>query len=413
MSKDNIIVGIDVGSSNIRAVIAQDLPDLEFPRVIGVGVVPSFGIRRGVIVDPEEVNKVIDEAVEKSERMAGTTVRNANVSIGGIEIGFQNSKGVIAVGRADGEVIEDDLVRALKEAQVVSLPLNKEIIHVVPKNYRLDDQENIKNPLGMKGVRMEVNALIIEGSSSHVKNIGKCINHSGIEINSLILEPLAAAKSVLNKKQKELGVVLVNMGGGTTSLAVFEEGDLLHTAVLPVGSGHVTNDIAIGLRTTVDVAEKIKLEYGCAISKEVNKKEEIDLSQVDSHESGFVSLHHVAEIMEARLEEIFNLVNKELKLIGKSGLLPAGIVLTGGGAKVPQISELAKSIIGLPAQVGFPINLGGMMDKVDDPSFATVIGLILWEKEARQNSGSISQTVSKTTGDTVKRIKKWIEKFLP
>jgi cell division protein FtsA len=413
MSKDNIIVGIDVGSSNIRAVIAQDLPDLEFPRVIGVGVVPSSGIRRGVIVDPEEVNKVIDEAVEKSERMAGATVRNANVSIGGIEIGFQNSKGVIAVGRADGEVIEDDLVRALEEAQVVNLPLNKEIIHVVPKNYRLDDQENIKNPLGMKGVRMEVNALIIEGSSSHVKNIGKCINHSGIEINSLIIEPLAAAKSVLNKKQKELGVVLVNMGGGTTSLVVFEEGDLLHTAVLPVGSGHVTNDIAIGLRTTVDVAEKIKLEYGCAISKEVNKKEEIDLSQIDSHESGFVSLHHVSEIMEARLEEIFNLVNKELKSIGKAGLLPAGIVLTGGGAKVPQISELAKSVIGLPAQVGFPVNLGGMMDKVDDPSFATVIGLILWEKEARQNSGSIGQTVSKKTGDTVKRIKKWIEKFLP
>jgi cell division protein FtsA len=413
MSKDNIIVGIDVGSSNIRAVIAQDLPDLEFPRVIGVGVVPSFGIRKGVIVDPEEVNKIIDEAVEKSERMAGTTVREANVSIGGIEIGFQNSKGIIAVGRADGEVTEDDLVRALEEAQVVSLPLNKEIIHVVPKNYRLDDQENIKNPLGMKGVRMEVNALIIEGSSAHVKNIGKCINHSGIEINSLILEPLAAAKSVLNKKQKELGVVLVNMGGGTTSLAVFEEGDLLHTAVLPIGSGHVTNDIAIGLRTTVDVAEKIKLEYGCAISKEVNKKEEIDLSQVDSSESGFVSRFHVTEIIEARLEEIFNLVNKELKAIGKSGLLPAGIVLTGGGAKVPQISELAKSVIGLPAQVGFPVNLGGMMDKVDDPSFATVIGLILWEKEARQNSSGITQTVAKTTGDTVKKIKKWVEKFLP
>ena len=318
MSKDNIIVGIDVGSANIRTVIAQSFSDVEIPRIIGVGTVPSSGIRRGVISDVEEVVKNVNESVEKAERMAGLTVKNANINIGGTEISFQNSKGVIAVGRADGEVTEDDLERVIMEAQNVMLPLNKEIIYVIPKSYRLDDQENINDPLGMRGVRLEMNALVIE-CSSH-KNLTKCIHQSGIDINEIILEPLAAAASVLAKKQKELGVVLIDIGGGTTGISVFEDGDLIHTSVLPVGAGHITNDIAIGLRTSIDVAEKVKLEFGSAVPGDVNKKEEIDLSQVDSQESGSVSRFHVAEIIEARLEEIFGMVNQELKNIGKAGL---------------------------------------------------------------------------------------------
>jgi len=419
MGKNNIIVGIDIGSANIRTVIAQDLPELEYPRVIGVGVVPSFGIRRGVIVDTDEVTKLINESVEKAERMAGVTIKEAIVSIGGTEISFQGAKGVIAVGKADGEVTEDDINRVIADAQNVALPLNKEIIHIIPKAYRLDDQQNIKDPIGMKGVRLEVDALVIEGSTSHVRNLTKCINQAGIEITELVLEPLAAAKSVLNKKQRENGVALVNLGGGTTSIAVFEETDLLHVAVLPIGAGHVTNDIAIGLRTSVEVAEKIKLEYGSAISKEIGKKEEIDLSKIDSQELGFISRHHVAEIMEARLEEIFALVAKELKSIGKDGLLPSGVVIAGGGSKIPQIVELTKGIVSLPTQLGFPVNLGGMMDKVDDPSFATVAGLILWEKEQRQHAGGgfgggkIIGNFSSGAEDTVKKMRKWVEKFLP
>lgn len=419
MGKNNVIVGITIGSSNIRTVIAQDLPELEFPRVIGVGVVPSFGMRRGVIIDVDEVAKLVDESGQKSERMAGLAFKEAVVGIGGTEISFQNSKGVVAVGKADGEVTEDDTSRVINEAQFINIPLNKEIIHIIPKTYRLDDQQNIKDPIGMRGVRLEVDALIIEGSSTHIKNITKCFNKANIEITELVLEPLADAKAVLNKKQKELGVALVNIGGGTTSICVFEESELIYAAILPIGAGHVTNDLAIGLRTSIEVAEKIKLEYGSALAKEISKKEEIDLSQVDSQELGFVSHHHVVEIIEARLEEIFTLVNKELKGIGKDGLLPAGIVLTGGGAKMPQIVDLAKQIIGLPAQIGFPVNLGGMMDKVDDPSFSTVIGLIMWEKEQRNLSRGGFQgknflgNISSGAGISIKTLRRLLEKFLP
>lgn len=417
MAKENIIVGIDVGTSNVRTVIAQSFSDVEIPRIIGVGEASSAGIRRGIITDIEEVTKNINESVEKAERMAGLTVKGARINIGGTEISFQNSKGIIAVGRADGEVTEDDLERAVIEAQNVVLPLNKEIIYVIPQNYRLDDQENIKDPLGMRGVRLEMNALVIECSSSQVKNLTKCIHQSGIDIEEVVLEPLAAANSVLNKKQKELGTVLVNIGGGTTSIAVFEDGDLLHTAVLPIGAGHITNDIAIGLRTSIEVAEKVKLEFGSAISEEISKKEEIDLSAVDSQESGFVSRFHVSEIIEARLEEIFTMINKELKKIGKLGLLPAGAIITGGGANLPQIVDLAKKVLGLPAQIGFPINLGGMMNKVDNPSFSTVIGLIVWNEEKKSNSRRNSKKkineFANSTEETVKKMRKWMEKFLP
>lgn len=417
MSKENIIVGIDIGSSSIKTVIAQDFEDVEVPRVIGVGVASSSGIRRGSISDSSEVIKNINESVEKAERMAGITVKSANVNIGGAEVDFQNSKGVIAIGRADGEVTEDDIRRVIIEAQNVALPLNREIIYVVPQNYRLDDQENIRDPMGMKGVRLEMNALVIECSSNQIKNLTKCVRQSGIDINEVVLEPLAAGIAVLNRKQKELGVVLINIGGGTTSIAVFEDGDLLHTTVLPVGAGHITNDIAIGLRTSIDIAEKVKLEFGSAFPEEVGKKEEIDLSQIDSQESGVVSRHHVAEIIEARAEEIFTMAQKELKKIGKAGLLPSGAVITGGGARMPQIVELAKDILGLPAQVGFPINLGGMMNKVDDPSFSTVIGLVLWNEG--QKSGSqkrpkkILSGISQNTEETVKKMRRWVEKFLP
>jgi cell division protein FtsA len=419
-NNSNIIVGIDVGSSNVRSVIAEQVKGEENLRVIGVGSAPSVGMRRGVIIDVDDVANAISKSVEEAEHMSGISVKSAILNIGGCEIGFQNSKGVVAVGKADGEVMEDDINRVITEAQVISLPMNKEVIHVIAKKYRLDDQDNIKDPLGMKGVRLEVEALVIEGSSVHIKNIGKCIYQTNIEIEDLVLEPLASAKSVLTKKQKELGVVLVDIGGGTTSLAVYEEGDLVHATILPVGAGHVTNDIAIGLRTSIEVAEKIKLEYGSALAKDVSKKDGIDLAQIDSKEEGVVSRHHVAEIIEARLEEIFSLVQKELKSIGKAGLLPSGVVLAGGGSKMTNITELAKDVLGLPVQIGFPSGFRGILDKVDDPSFATVSGLILWKKQQESSqiggglfSGKTLDSFTHVTNKTVSKFKSLFKKFLP
>jgi cell division protein FtsA len=418
MSRESIIVGIDIGSSNIRTIITQNNHD-EPPQVIGVGVAPSFGVRRGVISDAEEAIKVINESLEKAERMAGIKIRKAVASVGGSDINFQEAKGVVAVGKADGEVTENDVQRVLNEVQQAPLPLNREIIHIIPRGYRLDDQENIKDPVGMKGVRLEVSALLIEGSANQIRSAIKTIEQLNVEVDDIVLEPLAAAKSVLGKRQKELGVVLINIGGGTTSVAVFEEGELIHTAILPIGAGHITNDIAIGLRTSIEVAEKVKLEYGCALPEEIGKKEEIDLSAVDSREEGLVSRYHVSEIIEARLEEIFKLTNKELAGIKRAGLLPAGAMLTGGGAKMPYIAEVAKKILGLPTQIGSPENLGGMLNEVDDPSFATAVGLILWTREQENFSRGgftgvrVIDNFSRSAEYTLDKVRKWLGKFLP
>jgi cell division protein FtsA len=385
-----------------------------------VGVSESSGIRKGIVVDLEEAIKSINESVEKAERNSGKTVEKAVVNLGGHHINSQDSKGVIAIGRADGEVTEDDIARVINAAQAISIPSNKEIIHVIAKTYSLDDQKGIKDPLGMNGVRLEVDAMIIEGSTPYVRNLMKCFEQAGIEVENFVLSPLAAAKATLSKRQKELGVALVDIGGGTTSLAVYEENDLLHTAVLSIGGGHITNDIAIGLRTSIDVAEKVKLEFGNALPKEIGKKEDINLSAIDASEEGMVSRHHVAEIIEARLEEIFSLVNKELKLIGREKLLPAGVVLTGGTAKLPGAVDLAKNVLSLPAQTGFPEALGGLVDKVDDPSFATVVGLILWGMEnspyAKKGFIEGNRIVSSLTGgvsNSIGSMRKWFGKFLP
>ncbi len=416
MSKKDIVCGIDVGSSSIRTIIAQIIPTEEKPRIIGVGVAPSFGVRRGIIVDIEETTKAISESLEEAERIAGVTIDQAVVSIGGNHISSQNSKGVIAIGRADGEVIEEDIERVISAAQAISVPSNKEIIHIISKSYSLDEQTNIKDPLGMNGIRLEVEALIIEGSTPHIKNLTKCFDQLRIGIENFVLTSLASARSILTKRQKELGVVLVDIGGGTTSISAFEENDLLLTSVVPVGGSHITNDIAIGLRTSIDVAEKVKLEFGNAMPKEISKKEDINLAEIDSNEEGTVSRYHVAEIIEARLEEIFTLVNKELKAIKRDGLLPAGVVLTGGTAKLPGAVDLAKNIFGLPAQTGFPVTLGGLVDKVDEPSFATAIGLLIWGIE-NASAGIKNKTRSDFIGLNLEKVtnktKKWLGKFLP
>lgn len=414
-----MLTGIDIGSSKVRTVIAQIVSEEEKPRIIGVGVSDSEGLRKGIISDLEEAARSIHDSVEKAEMNAGVKIGKAIINVGGNHIASQNSKGVVAVGRADGEVAEDDVERVINAAQAISVPANKEILHIVPRDYTLDEQKNIKDPIGMNGVRLEVDALIIQGSTPFLKNLTKSMEQADVEISEMVLSPLAAARAVLTKRQKELGVVLIDIGAGTTSLAVFEENDLLYTSVLPVGGGHITNDIAIGLRTSIDVAEKVKLEYGNALSREIGKKDDVNLAEIDPSEEGMVSRYHICEIIEARLEEIFMMVNKELKKIEKEKLLPAGAVLVGGTAKLPGIVDLAKNVLGLPAQTGFPMPLGGLVDKVDDPSFATVVGLVEWglnntqtemSGRAKKKSGG---KISGNIGESIGHMKKWLEKFLP
>lgn len=419
MSQNDIIIGVDIGSSNVRTIIAQVFPEEEMPRIIGVGTAESVGIRKGVVVDLEEALGSVQKSKEKAEISCGFKVDHAIVSLGGSQITSQNSKGVIAIGRADGEVAEDDVMRVINAAQAISVPPNKEIIHVIARSYSLDDQKNIKDPIGMNGVRLEVDTMIVEGPTPAIRNLAKCFEQADIEMDDFVLAPLAASKAVLSKRQKELGVILIDIGGGTTSVAVFEENNLLHISILPVGGNNITNDIAIGLRTSIEVAEKVKLEYGSALPNEVNKKEDINLAEIDVNEEGLVSRHHVAEIIEARLEEIFSMVNKELKTIGRDKLLPAGIILTGGTAKISGSVDLAKNILALPAQTGFPLQMGGLVDKIDDPAFATVAGLILWGLEnsiAKRGLGAGNRfvdNISTGIGSSVTSMKRWLGKFLP
>ncbi|MFH1111885.1 MAG: cell division protein FtsA [Patescibacteria group bacterium] len=412
MSVSDLITGLDIGSTTIRAVVAQSNGGGQL-QIIGLSEIPSQGIHKGVVTSIEDAVSAISSVWEKIERMTGTPVEHAWVSINGSHILAQSSHGVIAVSKADGEIKEEDVERVVEAAQAVATPPNYEILHVLPRSFIVDNQAGVKDPVGMTGVRLEVEAQIIEGQTSQIKNLTKCVYRTGVDIDDLVLAILANAEAVLTKRQKELGVVLVNIGGSTTSILVFEEGDPLHTAILPVGSGHITNDIAIGLRTSIDLAERLKVEYGNAQASEVGKREEIDLSEI-SPEEGIISRRHLAEIIEARLVEIFNLVDKELSKIDRSGILPGGVVLTGGGAKLPGVVDIAKREFRLPASLGYSVDVASPLERVNDLAFTTAIGLARWGAEAGQGGSSgLSWGRFSSIQHITDRMKHWFKSLMP
>jgi cell division protein FtsA len=416
MAKEQYIVGLDIGSQNIRVVQAKVDDETGQLSVIGASEVPSAGIRKGVIVDIEEAVSALSQALERVERMTGVPVSSANVSVGGNHISAAASHGVIAVSRADGEITENDIVRVIDASQAISIPQNREVLHVFPKTFTLDGQTGIRDPLGMTGIRLEVNTLIVQGGLPFIKNLTRAILQAGLEIDDLVLAPASAAEAVLNKRQKDLGVVVVDLGAGTTSMAVYEEGDLLHTQILPLGSMHITNDIAIGLRCSIETAEKVKLLYGHADPKAVSKEDEIDLSKIDPSEEETTMRHYVVEIIEARLEEIFDQVNGELKKISRDGKLPSGIVLTGGGSKLSGVAEFAKKRLRLPAILGVPQNVTTIIDRVDDPAFATAAGLVLWGHKFSSSgkSADLSGMMKKMLSNPgLQKARKWLKSFLP
>ncbi|MGC9049141.1 MAG: cell division protein FtsA [Patescibacteria group bacterium] len=377
---ENIITGLDIGSGTIRIAVGQTGSEGEL-QILGIAETPSQGVGKGMITDLEDTVSSISQALDKIERLVGLSINHAYIGISGTHIISQVARGIVAVSRADGEIRKDDVVRVLEAAQSVATPPNYEILHIIPRSFTVDNQPNIKDPIGMTGVRIEVDAQIILGLTSQIKNLRKCLYRAGITDDELVFVPLASAEAVLTKRQKELGVAVVDIGETTTSLAVFEEGNLLLTKTLPIGSRYVTSDIAIGLRIPLDLAEKIKINYGSACSNLVNKHEMINLKDLSDKEEGVISRREIAEIIEARCEEIYKMVNKELETIDRSGKLPAGVILTGGGAKLPGLVELAKKIFKLPASIGIPSNFNSQTDKIFDPSYSTVLGLVFWGKK--------------------------------
>ncbi len=368
-------------------------------------------MHKGVITSIEDAISSVSSCLEKVERMTGVQVERASVGISGSHIVSQESKGVIAVSRADGEIREDDVARALDAARTVATPLNYEILHVLPKSFIIDGQSGIKDPVGMTGIRLEVDAQIIQSLSSPLKNLTKCVYRTGIEIDDVVLGILANAEAVATPRQKELGVAVVNIGGATTSMAVYEDGDVLRTVVLPIGSDHITSDVAIGLRTSIDVAERVKTEHGNALSKDL-KKEEIHLGELGAEMDEVVGRKFIAEIIEARVEEIFAKLDKELRKIDRSGRLPAGLILTGGGSKLTGLVEAAKSQLRLPAALGYPVSVSSITDRTNDIAYSTAVGLVLWghHMSAMKNGGLTSKLSNLQVGG---KLKKFFRSLLP
>jgi cell division protein FtsA len=383
---DEIFTGLDVGTYAIRVAVGRLVPSPEGGEqihIIGAVEVPSAGVNKGTITNLEDAVSSISRALEQAERITGVPLGKAWVGINGSHILSQESRGVVGVGRSDGEIRDEDVERSIEAARTVATPTNYEIIHVIPKSFTVDGQRGVKDPVGMNGIRLEVDAIIIQGLGSQIKNLTKAVYRTGLDIEDLVFAILATAEAVVSDRQKELGVCVVNIGASTTNVVVYEEGDILHTAVLPIGSDHVTSDIAIGLRTSIDVAEQVKLRHATCLPDEVNKKEEINLGELGAPEEEIVGRRFIADITEARIQEIFEHVDRELKKIDRSGMLPAGVILTGGGAKLSGILEAAKSAFRLPVSLGTPIGITSVIDRINDPSMSTAMGLVLWGHHIR------------------------------
>lgn len=382
MTRDPLIAGIDIGTSKISVVVGN-LTE-EAMSIVAVTSVPYSGMKRGMIVDIEETVSALSHALEDAERMSGFPIQSGYISINGGHVAAQPAKGVVAVARPNGLIQAEDVQRAIDAAKTVALPQNRELIHTFPQNFTVDGQDEIRDPIDMNGIRLEVDALIISASSAALRNLVKTVEQAGIKILGLVYSPLATAKALTTKKQRDSGVIVIDIGSSTTDIAIYEETELLYCATIPVGSMHITNDIAIGLRTNLDVAEVIKLKYGSVLVEKIRDSESINLSAIDPAEDEKVSRKEVCEIIEARVSEIFDLVKAELNKVGKDGVLPAGAIFAGGGSDIEGLTELARKELRLPATIGFPVaQLSGMLDKLDNPIYACAVGLVLWGAEER------------------------------
>jgi cell division protein FtsA len=419
MAQNEIIVGLDVGTSFTKMAIGKRLREDKTPSIIALGVAPSEGVRRGVVSDIQDATKSINQALEYTSKMVEEDIKEVSISINGVHIKSYTASERVAVSKIDGDVTEEDVNRVIANANPGPSSQNKEIIGIIPKTYTLDEETGIKNPVGMNGIRLEVEALILENNTSATKNLEKCIHNLGLKVESQEIGIIASAQSVLTKKQKDLGVAVIDLGAGTTSLAVYEEGHLIHIGVIPIGANHITNDLAIGLRTSIEVAEKVKLKYGVALEKSLGEsaKLKIDLSKIDSEEEGIFPVAYIASIIEARSKEIFELITKELKKIERDGLLPAGVVLVGGGANLKAIADLAKQELKLPVKIGTPQGVEGSIADVDNPIYANLVGLIKSEFDhieySQDSKDNLSNVMKKSSSKILNPIQKLLKMVFP
>ncbi len=425
MAKERIIVGIDVGSSKITTIVASSSAE-DGPSVIGVASTDSKGIRKGQVVDIDEAVSSMSECLEQAERMAGVTIGSAFVTVGGSHISSVNSRGVVAVAGGENEIGEEDVQRVTEAARAISIPSSREIIHVIPRDFVVDSQEGIKDPVGMTGVRLEVETHIISGATTSMRNLVKCIQQIGVDVEGLVFSGVSAAEATLTDTEKELVVALIDIGGGTTDVSLFVEGSIAHSVVIPIGGKNITNDLAIGLRGSLETAEKIKISLSEKPKKivvgdeEIETKEKSDVLDVSklgiTEDLGPLSKKTLLDgIIKPRLTEIFTLVGMEIKRSGFAGLLPAGIVITGGGAKTIGIDTIGKDILKMPARVAEPSGVSGIIDEVSSPDYSASVGLILYgEKVGSEDSGiSLPLGTNFSVSKPLKSLINWLRSFIP
>jgi cell division protein FtsA len=411
VTEPRTVVGIDVGTTKICTLVGEAYEDGQL-RIIGVGVTASAGLRKGVVVNVHEATEAITASVRKAERISGYDITRAFVGVGGGHISAINSRGVVAISRTTRGITQFDIDRALDAARAIAIPHNREIIHTVPRGYVVDGQEGVKDPIGMQGIRLEVEAHIVTGASTSVSNLVKCVRDASVEIDDLILQPLASGEAVLKEPEREMGVVLADIGGGTTDIGLFIDGSIWHTVVLGTGGEHLTRDVAVGLRTPFNTAEELKIKYGHAVPAALTTDELIEVMSFGDGIRQAVSRLQLSEVIEARAEEILTLIRREVKRSGYDGLLAAGLVMCGGSAELAGFQSLAQQVLQLPVRVGRPHDLQGLTDVLESPAYATAVGLLLWGWRHMQ-MGEPEPKRKRPPSLFAQRIRDWFRAFLP
>ena len=402
--REQYLVGLDVGTSKIGAIVGEAMEEGGLD-IIGIGIAEAKGIRRGVVVNLETAVESIKKAIEEAELTAGVEIDSVHLGLSGTHIKAFNSRGVVAVAGKTREITREDVRRAIDAAKAVALPSGREILHVLPQDFVVDEQDGIGAPIGMTGARLEVNVHVVTGSASSTQNIVACVNRAGVAVVDTVLEQLAAAEAVLTPDEKELGVAIVDVGGGTTDFAIFERGSLWHTGVVALGGDHFTNDIAVGLRTPIPDAEKTKRRSGCALAALVDEEQTVEVASVGGRQPRIMSRRILSEVLQPRAEEIFHQLWDEIRRAGYERSLHSGIVLTGGGSILDGMPEIADQIFDLPIRRGCPVGVGGLTDHVNNPAFATAVGLVMYahrnqllEQERMAGVGAISRVAGRLRG---------------
>ena len=415
MAKEHIVVGLDIGTTKICAVVGEILSDRSV-NVIGIGSHRSTGLRKGMVVNMDSTVESIKRAVEEAELMAAVQINSVYTGIAGSHIGSESAQGVVALKK--NEVTKSDIRRAVDTARGCAVPPpDRQILHVLPREFIVDNQEGIRDPLGIAGSRLEVDVHIVTGAVTSAKNLVRCVSRSGLDVVDIVLQPLASSAAVLSSEERELGVVMVDIGGGTTDVAIWVEGCIRHSAVIPMGGNHLTSDLAIGLRTAPEDAEKIKLQYGVASSQLLNEDENIEVPSVGGRPSRVMPRNVVAEILSPRVEEMFDMVRREIRRAGYDGMLVAGGVLTGGTSLLPGMADVAEHVLNLSVRLGCPLGVGGLRDIVQNPMYSTAVGLIVHslsqesEFEMVGSGSGKSRQPSRWMGGMVFKMKSWVMNF--